>query len=412
MFWKPSWCGINNGLSPDKPRPGLIIVIPCHDEPDLISTLDSLAACHPPGCWVVVRVVINGSILADDAIKRRNRATLIAAQSWIADHPLDHLTVVLHNHPDLPAKHAGVGLARKIGMDAAALQFKQAGYGRGPIVCLDADCQVAPNYLQSLANHFYAQPKTTGCSIHYEHPLVGLPAFHRQGIAAYELYLRYYRQGLRWAGHPSAFHTVGSSMAVRADIYSQQGGMNRRKAGEDFYFLQKIMALGGFTEIVDTRVMPSPRQSNRVPFGTGRAMAEWLEGDEVRRFTYDPRLFHDLKPLFEQSQSLYKTDAVDLSPVLMAYLDSAGFSESLDEMRANTTTPANFQKKFFHWFTLFRVLKFIHWATEHHYEKIPLEQAVQILWHWLGETVDEPRDVEQWLAIFRRYEIDRPYRSS
>ena len=39
-------------------------------------------------------------------------------------------------------------------------------------------------------------------------------------------------------------------MAVRADAYLRQGGMNRRKAGEDFYFLNKFMVLGGYGEML------------------------------------------------------------------------------------------------------------------------------------------------------------------
>ena len=30
-------------------------------------------------------------------------------------------------------------------------------------------------------------------------------------------------------------------MAVRAHAYARQGGMNRRQAGEDFYFMQKLV---------------------------------------------------------------------------------------------------------------------------------------------------------------------------
>src|SRR4029434_9989987 len=97
-----------------------------------------------------------------------------------------------------------------------------------------------------------------------------------KAIAAYELHLRYYLQALRTAGFPHGYHTIGSSMAVRARTYMEQGGMNRRQAGEDFYFLHKLIPLGGFTELNSTTVYPLPRPSNRVPFGTGRAVSEWL----------------------------------------------------------------------------------------------------------------------------------------
>ena len=53
--------------------------------------------------------------------------------------------------------------------------------------------------------------------------------------------------------------------------------MNRKKAGEDFYFLQKLFDAGHFSECNTTRVIPSPRPSDRVIFGTGPAIREYLE---------------------------------------------------------------------------------------------------------------------------------------
>jgi glycosyltransferase involved in cell wall biosynthesis len=397
--WKPSWCSIKKLNTP-----GLIIVIPCHDEPDLITTLDSLAACHKPESPVQVYVVINSAKDAPPSVVKQNQTTIADCKKWLAKNLNPELVVTIFEHQDLEPKHAGVGLARKIGMDAAAYFYKDLGYNNGPIVCLDSDCTVEKNYLQTLLAHFKNNPKTPGCSINFAHPLDGLTPQHRYGIAAYELYLRYYRQGLRWAGHPAAYHTVGSSMAVRADIYLAQGGMNRRKAGEDFYFLQKIIALGGFTEIMDTQVNPSPRRSLRVPFGTGRAMEEWLQGEGGIWLTYDPKVFQDLNAFFRNSHKFFTEPVIVESPVLGEYLAQAGFNEAMDKIRSNTTTAEICQKKFFHWFNPFRVLKFIHYATNHHYAKIPLEDASKTVWGWIGEKDQECLDIEQWLISYRDFE--------
>ena len=352
-------------------------------------------------------VVINSASDAPQNIIDRNQNSLITAQQWLAKQQNRELEFIIHNHPDLPPKHAGVGLARKIGMDAAAAAFMEAGNASGPIVCLDADCTVAPNYLQSLHIHFQQHSKTPGCSIHFEHPLAGLSPAHRQGITAYELYLRYYRQALRWAGHPAAFHTVGSSMAVRAAIYLQQGGMNRRKAGEDFYFLEKIIALGGFSEITSTTVFPSSRRSLRVPFGTGRAMDDWLNSQATTRVTYDPQIFRDLKEFFAKAPLLYTSDQMATSPVLEQFLRQTDFATSLNKIRSNTSSINSFQKKFFHFFNLFRVLKYVHWATEHHYAKISIDQAIQTLWHYLEQPGGAGENVEEWLHILRKFEAEQ-----
>ena len=51
---------------------------------------------------------------------------------------------------DLPAKFAGVGLARKIAMDAAVFYLYRSGKERAPLISLDADTLVAPNYLDDI----------------------------------------------------------------------------------------------------------------------------------------------------------------------------------------------------------------------------------------------------------------------
>src|SRR5690606_5551781 len=131
-----------------------------------------------------------------------------------------------------------VGLARKIGMDEALRRLDRAGRLDGVIACFDADCTCDPNYLVEVERFFRENPKAPGCSIYFEHPLSGPaePGIY-QAVARYELHLRYYIEALRHAGFPHAFHTIGSSMAARASAYLQQGGMNKRQAGEDFYFL-------------------------------------------------------------------------------------------------------------------------------------------------------------------------------
>lgn len=407
MSSKPNWCGINS--SQENP-PGLVIVIPCHDEPDFLTTLNALAACRRPACPVQIRVVVNSPADAAAPLMRRHRSTVQAVQRWMADHTDPSFSLLLHDHPDLPPRWAGVGMARKIGMDAAAHAYRDGGNPSGPIVCLDADCTVADNYLLALVHHFQAHPQTPGCSLYFEHPLEGLSPEHRSAIVAYELYLRYYRQGLRWAGHPTAFHTVGSSMAVRADAYLKQGGMNRRKAGEDFYFLQKIMALGGFTELLDTQVNPSARDSQRVPFGTGRAVAEAMAQKRPDRLTYDPRVFRDLQVLFRQAPRL-STDPPhwEEAPNLRAFWQDACLDTTLQKLRSNAATPASFLKKFYHDFNLFRCLKYIHWATEHCYPRVPLLQACSMVWEWMTEEKTDPhQEAVEWLARFRHR--DNPLR--
>ena len=389
--------------------PGLIIVIPCHDEPDLLETFRSLWRCQRPGGGVQVITVINGSPEDPPPVRRRNQETFDLARAWIARHPDPLLTFELVHVPDLPPKHAGVGLARRIGMDQAAERFFQAGNRDGVIVCLDADCTVQPNYLHSLETHFRDHPGSPGCSIHFEHPFDTLDPRARLGIVSYELYLRVYRQGLRWSGFPHASHTVGSSMAVRAGSYRRQGGMNRRQAGEDFYFLHKIMPEGGFTDLTATTVHPAPRSSHLVPFGTGRAMGDWLAGTETCYRVYDPEVFRELKELFRMAGGLFdkarEAEIARLPEPIQGFLSEKAGLERLAAIRANTASPETFGKKFFEWFNGFLVLKYIHWATERFHPRVPVEQAAVTMLHWLCQPRPATTDAETLLTRFRQ--LDR-----
>ena len=242
-------------------------------------------------------------------VKKLNESTFELANSWTAKNKRENLDYLIHLNNELPKKHAGVGLARKIGMDEAVDRFEQINNKEGVIVCFDADSKCDSNYLEEVYRSFSDNPEAPGASIYYEHPLKG-EGFEEdiyQGIIQYELFLRYYRQAFKFTRHPQAFHTVGSSMAVKTWAYQKQSGMNKKKAGEDFYFLQKIIQLGNFMEINTTRVIPSPRTSDRVPFGTGRSMLEYLEGKSLDE-SYSFQSFRDVKVFIELFLKEYETN--------------------------------------------------------------------------------------------------------
>jgi len=346
-------------LTPPLPDLGIVVVIPCFNEPDLLGSLVSIWECARPDCAVEVIVILNSP--ANSPLRSQNEMSLNEALAWATAHSEPRFQFHVLPFFELSPKNAGVGLARKIGMDEALRRFD--GNARGVIACFDADCRCERNYLTSIEQHFWKHPYTPGCSIYFEHPLTS------EAIVAYELHLRYYVQALRYSGFPYAHHTIGSSMAVRADAYREQGGMNKRKAGEDFYFLQKIIPLGGFTDLMETTVYPSPRASNRVPFGTGRAVQDYERQSQLR--TYPLEAFQDLRRFFDSLPELSRTGnsppKEGQSEPMRAFLKRHGFEQALDEIQANTSSETTFRKRFFHWFNGFRVMKFIHHARDDFY---------------------------------------------
>lgn len=382
-FERFSFCDEQIAVAPD-PELGIVVVIPCFNEPDLVGSLESLWSCPRPSCVVEIVVIINSPIGCDASVQKQNNQTYKDALDWVAGHADPRLLFHILNFPNLPKKHAGVGLSRKIGMDEAARRFDVISKPAGIIVGFDADCRCDPNYFQEIEKLFREQPKCPGCSIYFEHPLEGpLEPNVYEAIAAYELHLRYYNQGLRYAGFPHAFHTVGSSMAVRAGVYKRQGGMNKRQAGEDFYFLHKVIPLGGYSQLTGTRVIPSERPSERVPFGTGKAVLTFLQ--EAKCPTYALESLLDLKTFFEMVPSLYSNDAKSkrlgaLSEAMRTFLDKQDLDKSLKEIRKNTSNEAAFCNRFFRWFNAFMAMKFMHDARDKFYgERNVAEESLKLL---------------------------------
>ena len=399
------------------PDTQLIVVIPCFDEPDLIGTLESLAQCTPTQTPVEVIVVINQGTNAPTEAIAQNQQTMRQASEWIARHSFEKLNFKLLAAYDLPKKYAGVGLARKIGMDEALYRFGSINYNGG-IVCLDADCRVAPNYLTALEQTFAQDAQSA--SIFFEHRLDASPALN-QGILQYELFLRYYVAALRFAGYPYAYHTIGSSMAVRAETYAISGGMNRRKAGEDFYFLHKVAPLGKYYEIAQTAVYPSSRTSHRVPFGTGKAQQKWLDQASRQLLTYDPQTFVDLKAFLGVTRQLFQAQEASLKEVyaslpasIQAFFGWEELWSQVSVINRQTAQLESFLKRWFHWLDGLKVLKYVHFARDTFYPEVHIGEAAEKMIHLakfekeIGQKREgnaEERLIEDLLAKYQA--IDR-----
>ncbi len=384
----------------------MVVVIPCYDEPELHLTLSSLRACKRPQAAVEVLVVINAPEDAATEVVEQNRRALRTVQAL--DDSLNDPCLRFHPlyFPKLPPEHAGVGCARKLGMDEAVQRFSDLGRADGLILSLDADCRVAANYLQAVESHFVRHPKSPAAAIYFEHPLDE----SHPGMISYELFLRYYIQALRFSGHPHAFHTVGSTIVVRAEAYVKQGGMNRRRAGEDFYFLQKLFALGGFSEVRDTMVAPSARHSARVPFGTGQAVGRIEASGAIGYPAFAPDIFGDLVDLFRRVEQACEQEfqslpsPVGLSPVLMDFLNKLGFDDKMQEIRRNAVTPRTLRQRFYNWFNPFRVLKFANFATAAAYPKVDVVDAAHSLLKWRG--IEASKDALYLLRIYRKLDLE------
>jgi len=330
----------------------LAVVIPACDEDDwLFATLDSLAA-NPEAerrrCLVLV--VINQTPDAVQAVAESNCRTLRRLRA-AGGYPGLQLAWIDAASPGLELS-GGPGPARRLGLDRALAQL--AENDSAALVCLDADTLVGTDYLPALFRHFSAPP-AGGAVLNYSHQPAASPAL-QQAMDRYELYLRCHQFGLQCAGSPYAFATIGSAMACTARAYVRIGGMNRKPAAEDFYFLQALAKTDGVASVQDTCVYPAARLSSRVIFGTGPAA-----------FPVAPlpayRLLGKLLDLVEAATAVdgmtLHSEVAALHPLAGRFMQAQQLGAVWDSLRANHRNAPGLKKAFHRWFDALKTLQFL-----------------------------------------------------
>lgn len=358
--------------SPVNKKLALIVVIPAFKEPYLQLTLNSLLQNQAKICVEVI-VCINYPLNAAEEIKKTSDKQHESLLKWVKEVNNENISFHSICLKNLPSKKAGVGYVRKVAMDEAARRFNSISNNKGIIVNLDADCLVSKNYLNAIFNFYAVNENCKAANIYFEHVSPAGTTLS-EGIILYELHLRYIIEALKYCQYPYAYHTIGSSFCVNTLVYQQQGGMNIRKAGEDFYFLHKLFPLGNFGEIVNAIVYPSARISDRVPFGTGKSIADWENKKRDLNYSYDSKIFEIIKTLFEKPVLFYDNkDYKTTTPeTLHFYLKTQKFGEVLKEIKANTKDAEAFVKRYYRYWSGFKLWKLIHYLRDNHFENKPL----------------------------------------
>lgn len=352
---------------------------------------------------ILVIIVVNNSNSSDDEIKKDNKQSIEFVRKLIdgnAVHKLSDeiiksslrigLVDASSEGRELNEKLSGVGLARKIGMDLSLTAFDYSLPGKKIIVSLDADCLVDKNYIREILSSFDTK-NISVANIEFEH-INSDEAVNRTGIISYEIFLRHYVAGLLFAKSPFAFHTVGSTVVCNYDAYISVGGMNTKKAAEDFYFLQKLAKRYKIERIFSTRVKPSSRESWRVPFGTGRTMMD-LSANKKEIQVYNPEVYLILKNWLElfysdlslSSELLFK-EAKRIHPELLNFLISRKFEQDWIKILDNSKSvrQLDYQRK--NLFDAFETLKLIHYLRDKSFPMINIESGVKKLFQIVNHT--------------------------
>lgn len=265
---------------------------------------------------------------------------------------------------ELPPKD-GVGLARKLGLDWGLEVVRKAGSPTRLLLSLDADTRVEPNYLGAVRRFFEAN-NTWAAVIDYAHRLEG-PREQQAGIICYELFLRCHVMGLRHAKSPYAFPSIGSTMVCRAEAYAAVSGMNRRQAGEDFYFLQQLAKTGGVARVHTTTVHPASRPGRRTPFGTGQRVRRFMEGFQDEYRAYHPDSYAVLRDWLELVAARPDSDAETLEneagricSALRTFLELKRFGRAWERIQKNSADPRRLLEQFHRWFDGLKTVRLIH----------------------------------------------------
>lgn len=338
--------------------------------------------------------VINNINTSKDEIKLDNQLALMYLRRILSGNPEDetgrevlerdiNLGIIDAASPrkTMPEKDGGVGLARKIGMDAALNVFDFVSKDKKIILTTDSDCTLQPNYISEVVNNFKKR-ELAAAVVNFNHDVSGNDLL-AEAIISYEIFLRYYVMGLKYAGSSYAFHTIGSTMVCDYESYIKVEGMNKRKAAEDFYFLEKLAKNVKVETINTTSVYPSRRGSWRVPFGTGQRVNRFLSGIQNEYTLYDPESFVLLKRWLEvfnkpgQTEIQYYLNGVkEIHPELLRFLYYQNFEPDMVNIIKNSKTEEQLQLQKSRWFDGFLTLKFIHHFRENGFPEIGMFDAL------------------------------------
>lgn len=328
----------------------------------------------------LVLVVVNNSISASDEIKKNNSLTIDYLKNYHGKLNLSFINASSDSKA-IPDKYAGVGFTRKIGCDLALRKFDYSNSKKKILFFLDADCTVRYDYLEKVLSEFNKK-NLHSAVIEYEHRFTDTSP-EAEAIICYEIFLRYLRLGLKFAKCHYDYHTIGSTIVCDVESYIKAGGMNKRKAGEDYYFLEKLAKLNKIYTIADALVFPSARKSWRVPFGTGQRITRHLSKKQNEYVAYNPESFKILKLWLKNFMSdktnepkQIQSEAKSINKALGDFLLANNFEEDWKQILKNNFSIKEIQKQKIFWFDAFRTLKLIHYLRDNGFPNINLFDAV------------------------------------
>ena len=345
---------------PDQKKYSFVISIPSYAEDNYIQkTLKSISNQNNLLLKkTLIIIVINNKVNDENKIINSNWKTIEIIKLFknLNIHYVDAFSC----NNALPTKYAGVGLARKIGFDIG-LNFSN----ENTIFCsLDADTIISEKYLQVIYK-FYNNKYTSSAVINFKHICSSSKKLN-ESIKSYEEFIKTTSLNLKKANSPYYYHAIGSTITCTALAYASVGGMSKRKATEDFYFLESLAKYKKVKTINEILVYPSSRISNRVYLGTGFRMEQASKGFDLRELFFKKQSFLILSKwlkLGKNSMNL-KIDTVLLEANIINenlpnFLNEQKIYLIWEGLQKSSPTTEHFEKQFHRWFDALKTIKLL-----------------------------------------------------
>lgn len=361
----------------------IVVAIPTLADEEIFTTLESLSKCKLPNSKRVLAIVlINESEKAEEKVRTKNKEIFDKIKRINFE-----IETEVRYIKGIPEKLAGVGFARRVLMDEAICLFKkeydEKFKERGNIAefmsekfifSLDSDCTVSENYFSAVE---ILEIKNADFGVlSFTHRFSEEKEIKKAGIL-WEIFLRYWRDSLRVFSYKNAFYPIGSLFLFRATPYIVSMGMNIRQAGEDFYFLQKIIPLAKVVDI-PVYVFPKAEPSQRTPFGTGREIQLYISGKKERlEKVWNFKSFEQIGEIMRSIDDAFSGE-MKVETFKLFLDENPKYKEQLERIKIQSKTEEDFRKKFEEWFNPFKVFKFLRF-TEKIFPKSPIYQEVQKL---------------------------------
>ena len=337
-----------------------IISIPCYDEYDyLFKTIISIQKQNNELLKnTLISIVINNSESENQKIIDNNAKTFQKLFEY--ESSLEFIVIdAFSKKNSINDKDAGVGMARKISVDVTLPYCKS-----DTIICfIDADTKLSEDYLD-IIHASYIKNQWKAATVDFEH-LRDEPETIKI-ISNYENFLKSTAKNLKKSNSPYSYVPLGSTMICTQNAYIAVGGMNKRKAAEDFYFLQELQKAFGVFHINNILVYPSSRYLNRSYLGTSMRLKKCVDGAlDINSLYYSSKSFKILSIWIETAlnsekisyeEMLKKCQEIDLD--LSEILISLNFKKAWKGI-TNSSSATHFKKQFHRWFDAFKTFKLL-----------------------------------------------------